>query len=176
MQTTAINKQIIYRLGDKDFRYPLSQIYSSATETKASATIKKIPSVSATIKKIQSASATIKKIQSVSATIKKIPSVSATIKKIQSSSATIKKIPSSKLFTTNNNKELYPLHHNIPGSESDPLLWLFITNNNDQLYFNNSLESRSDPFLWLFPDPDPLLDGYVPYLLQLYSQQTEQKL
>ena len=146
MQTTAINKQIIYRLGDKDFRYPLSQIYSSATETKASATIKKIPSVS------------------------------ATIKKIQSSSATIKKIPSSKLFTTNNNKELYPLHHNIPGSESDPLLWLFITNNNDQLYFNNSLESRSDPFLWLFPDPDPLLDGYVPYLLQLYSQQTEQKL
>jgi hypothetical protein len=166
MQTTTINKQIIYRLGDKDFRYPLSQIYSSATETKASATIKNTQSASATIKNTQSASATIKKIQSSSATNKNTQSASATIKKIQSASATNKKIQSASA-TIKKIQSSSATNKNTPSSK------LFITNNNDQLYLNNSLGSRSDPFLWLFPDPDLLLDGYVPYLLQLYSQQSK---
>jgi hypothetical protein len=93
-------------------------------------------------------------------------------------STPIKKIiypPATKLSKTNNisepklfaNNEIsYPLHQLCPNNEEIYPL--------HQLYPNNRSGVGADPFLWLFPDPERLLDQYVPYLLQLYSQQTKQ--
>jgi hypothetical protein len=83
-----------------------------------------------------------------------ISSLQATNKKILSPLKTIKKIlspPVTKLSDPNN-KELYPLH---------------------QVYPNNRSGKGADPFLWLFPNPELLLDQYVPYVLQLYSEQSD---
>ncbi len=101
------------------------------------------------------------------ATNKKILPPSKTIKKTLSPSKTIKKtlsLPVTKLSDLNN-EELYSLHLSDPNNEElYPL---------HQVYPNNRSGKGADPFLWLFPDPELLLDQYVPYLLQLYSEQSD---
>jgi hypothetical protein len=73
--------------------------------------------------------------------------------------------PLVKKLSNPNNEELYPLYLSVPNNEElYPL---------HQLYPNNRSGKGADPFLWLFPDPELLLDQYVPYLLQLYSEQSD---
>jgi hypothetical protein len=79
-----------------------------------------------------------------------------------------------------NNEMTYPLHqlypNNSSGQGTDPFDNNEMTYPLHQLYPNNRSGLGADPFLWLFPDPEPLLDQYVPYLLQLYSEEKDQKI
>jgi hypothetical protein len=197
MKTTTSNKQVIYIFGNKD--RPLSQIYNP--NTKLYTPIKKITYPSSTIKKITYPSSTIKKMIS-SATIKKITSPSPPVINNISETDLFGNneviYPLHQLYPNNELHQLYPnneLHQLYPNNElhqlypNNELHQLYPNNelhqlypNNEviyplhQLYSNNSSGSGkgADPFLWLFPDPELLLDQYVPYLLHLYSQQTKQ--
>jgi hypothetical protein len=72
----------------------------------------------------------------------------------------------------NNEHQLYPLHQLYSNNRSGSVAVKY-DNNEHQLYPNNRSSTGSDPFIWFFPDPDQLLDQYVPHLLQLYSQESD---
>ena len=144
--------------------YPLHQLYHNNSP---SATIKKIPLATKLSKTNNISKTNLFSNDKASYTLHQLypnNSPSTTIKKIPLATKLSKTNNISKSNIFSNDKASYPLHQLYPNNKvSYPL---------HQLYSNNRSAVRADPFLWLFPDSDLLLDQYVPYLLQLYSQQS----
>jgi hypothetical protein len=146
MQTTTSNNQVIYIFGNNEPSYPLSQRYLTATQLYKSNNISGSVTVPCDNNEHQ------------------LYPLHQLYSNNRSGSVAVK--------YDNNEHQLYPLHQLYSNNRSGSVAVKY-DNNEHQLYPNNRSSTGSDPFIWFFPDPDQLLDQYVPHLLQLYSQESD---